>query len=430
MVSSLNDDGSIAAFSFPRVLSGPVSSNDLANNSEIYVTTVEPRPAFGTLMVFNGAAHGNEPGPDQTIAPDSIAIAKGTALASETRQAERSVNGQFPLSLAGTTATVNGRAASILFVSPTQVTFVVPPETELGAAEVLVKNSEGFQSRTNVTIVASAPGLFTLSGDGRGEGVVLDADTLLSGPFDPTSGQLRLLIFATGARGGSDLSATIAGRSVTVESIQRSRDLPGLDELHILIPPDLRGAGKVTLSIVSDNHESNVIEVTLSGSFERDILINELLADPPDGLAGDANHDGVRNSAQDEFVELVNTTARDIDLSGYQLQTRGSSGPTDILRHRFAAGTVLPAGTAIVVFGGGTPDSANSAFGGARIYKASSGGLSLLNSGDTVTLRDSSNMIVTFLTYGGSSGLRGDANESLTRSPDVTGNFRLHQSGP
>ena len=87
---------------------------------------------------------------------------------------------------------------------------------------------------------------------------------LLSGPFDPTGGQLRLLIFATGARGGSVLSATIAGRSVTVESMQRSRDLPGLDELHILIPPDLRGAGNVTLSVVSDNHESNAIEVTLA----------------------------------------------------------------------------------------------------------------------------------------------------------------------
>ncbi len=430
VVSSLNDDGSIAAFSFPRVLSGSVSLNDLADNSEIYVTTIEPRPAFGALMVFNGAAHGNEPGPDQTIAPDSIAIAKGTALASETRQAERSVNGTFPLSLAGATATVNGHGARILFVSPTQVTFVVPPETELGAAEVLVKNSEGFQSRANVTIMPSAPGLFSVTGDGRGEGIILNADTLQSGPFDPTSGQLRLLVFATGARGSSEVSASIAGRALSVESIQRSTDLPGLDELHILIPPDLRGAGTVTLSVSTGLRESNRVELTLTGSFLRDILINEFLADPADGLAGDANGDNVRDSSHDEFVELVNTTGRDIDLNGYQLQTRGASGPTDILRHRFAAGTVLPAGTAIVVFGGGDPDAANTAFGGARIYKASSGGLSLLNSGGLVTLRDSSGMIVTFLTYGGSTGLRGDANESLTRSPDVTGNFRLHQSVP
>jgi len=334
VVSSLNDDGSIAAFSFPRVLSGSVSSNNLADNSEIYVTTIEPRPAFGALMVFNGAAHGNEPGPDQTIAPDSIAIAKGTALASETRQAERSVNGSFPLSLAGTTTTVNGRAARILFVSPTQVTFVIPPETELGSTEVVVKNSEGFQSRANVTIMPSTPGVFTVTGDGRGEGIILNAYTLQSGPFDPTSGQLRLLVFATGARGSSELSASIAGYTLSVESIQRSTDLPGLDELHLLIPPDLRGAGRVTLSISTGVRESNGVELTLTGSFLRDILINEFLADPADGLAGDANGDGVRDSSHDEFVELVNTTGRDMDLNGYQLQTRGASGFTDILRHR------------------------------------------------------------------------------------------------
>ncbi|MDQ3666502.1 MAG: hypothetical protein M3410_07970, partial [Acidobacteriota bacterium] len=191
VVSSLNDDGSQVAFSFPRVFSGPVSSNDLADNSEIYVTTIEPRPSFGTLVVSNGAAHGNEPGPAQTLAPDSIVIAKGTALASERLQAEPSVNGAFPQSLAGTTATVNGRAARILYVSPAQVTFVVPPETEVGAAEVLVQNSEGFQSRANVTIMPSAPGLFSVTGDGRGEGVILNADTFQSGPFDPTNGQLR-----------------------------------------------------------------------------------------------------------------------------------------------------------------------------------------------------------------------------------------------
>ncbi|MCM3902461.1 MAG: lamin tail domain-containing protein [Pyrinomonadaceae bacterium] len=430
VISSLNDDGSLAAFSFPRVISGSVSSNDFADNSEIYITTIDPRPAFGTIMVFNGAAHGNEPGTEQTIAPDSIAVAKGTALASQTLQAERSVSGQFPLSLAGTSALVNGRTARILFISPTQVNFVVPPETDPGAAEVLVKNSEGFQSRSNVTIVPSAPGLFSAAGDGRGEGVILNADTLQSGPFDPTSGQLRLVVFATGARGSSELSASIAGRSLPLESIHRSTDLPGLDELHILIPSDLRGAGTVNLSVSAGTRASNGVDLTLSGSFVRDILINEFLADPADGLAGDANHDGVRDSSDDEFIELVNTTGRDLDLNAYQLRTRGPGAINDIVRHRFAEGTILAAGTALVVFGGGNLDHTDVAFGGARIYKASTGGLSLLNSGGVITLRDSAGTIITSLSYGGSTGLRGDANESLTRSPDVTGSFRLHHTVP
>src|SRR5207247_936883 len=81
-----------------------------------------------------------------------------------------------------------------------------------------------------------------------------------------------------------------------------------------------------------------------------------------------------------------------------------------------------------VVFGGGNPEVENVAFGGAQILKASTGGLTLLNSGGVVTLRDSSAAIITFLSYGGSTGLRGDENQSLTRAPDITGNFTLHQS--
>ncbi|HET9787350.1 MAG TPA: hypothetical protein VFP47_09455, partial [Pyrinomonadaceae bacterium] len=304
VVSSLNDDGSRAAFNFARVLLDPVSTNDLANNSEIYITAIEPRPSVGALTIMNGASHDNETEPDFAIAPDSIAIAKGVALAFESKQTERAVDGSFPLSLGGTVVNVNGRAAKILFVSPTQVTFVVPTETELGQAEVLITNREGFNSRTTVMVMASAPGLFSATGDGRGIGIILDADTLQTGPFDPTSGQFRLVLFATGARGSSEQRISLAGRSLPVESLQLSTSLPGLDELHVLIPQDLRGAGIVSISILADGRESNRVELTLSGSFIRDILINEFLADPAEGLAGDANRDGVRDSSHDEFVEL------------------------------------------------------------------------------------------------------------------------------
>src|SRR4029077_180017 len=130
--------------------------------------------------------------------------------------------------------------------------------------------------------------------------------------------------------------------------------------------------------------ESNTVTVAIGGSSLRDIMINEFLADPPDGLAGDANHDGVRDSAADEFVELVNSTARDLDISGYELLSRSTTGATDITRHRFAGGTIFPAGTALVVFGGGNPDLSQPVFGGSQIVKASSGGLSLTNSGGVV----------------------------------------------
>src|SRR5215218_5076978 len=54
VISSLNFDGSLVAFSFPRILSGTVSDDDLRNNSEIYLASIAPR-AIGAAVVFNAA---------------------------------------------------------------------------------------------------------------------------------------------------------------------------------------------------------------------------------------------------------------------------------------------------------------------------------------------------------------------------------------
>ncbi len=159
------------------------------------------------------------------------------------------------------------------------------------------------------------------------------------------------------------------------------------------------------------------------------VVINEVLADPPDGIAGDANHDGVRDSGDDEFVELVNSTSGGINISGWTIRTRATAAGTESVRHTFAANTTLPASEAIVVFGGGNPDPANGIFACAQVVTASSAsGLSLTNSGLTIVIRDSTGNLVAQFTYGGSTGLNGDSNQSLTRSPDITGSFTLHMT--
>ena len=75
VVTSLNFDGTLAAFNFPRILSGAVSDDDFRNNSEIYVATIAPRPEFGVATVLNAGAQGREL--ERTkIAPGSIATCK------------------------------------------------------------------------------------------------------------------------------------------------------------------------------------------------------------------------------------------------------------------------------------------------------------------------------------------------------------------
>jgi uncharacterized protein (TIGR03437 family) len=429
VVSSLNDDGSIVAFSFPRVLSGTVNNTDLANDSEIYVTATTVRPAFGALTaILNGASFGNEPSATKAVAPDSIAVARGSVLANTTSQSQRLPNGTFPANVAGTTVTVNGRAAQIFFVSPGQVNFLLPPATESGTADVIVKNSEDFQSRGSVPSLRTAPGVFTKPGDGAGEGMILNSNTLQAGPFDPTGRNLRLTIFTTGARNATQTMVVIGGDVVPAESVIASPGMPGLDEVRVLVPADLRGTGTVNLSVQCDGRNSNPVTVTFTGDPGRDIFFNEVLADPPTGLAGDANHDGVRDGTQDEFIELVNGTAHDaIGLGGWTIKTRATGGTTETTRFTFASGTTLSAGEAIVVFGGGTFNPGDPVFGCAQVVKAtSSSGLSLTNGGLTILVRDGAGHLIREFSYGGSTGLDGGNSQSLTRSPDITGNFVQH----
>lgn len=140
------------------------------------------------------------------------------------------------------------------------------------------------------------------------------------------------------------------------------------------------------------------------------LLFNEILADPPAGA--DPNGDGTANTTSDEFVELVNVSGADLDVSGWTLSDAVGG------RHTFPAGTVVKDQCSIVVFGGGTPAGP---FGGGLVQAASGGQLGLNNSGDTVTLRDGGGAVRATYTYGSEGG----DDQSITRSPDVTGSEPL-----
>ena len=262
VVSSLNFDGSLVAFSFPRVISGTVSDDDFRNNSEIYLASIAPR-SVGAATILNAAARGNEPQPSH-VAPGSVAHIRGTKLALKTEAAN--FNGdELPLTVAGTTVSVNNQLARLFYVSADEVVFVSPNLLANGPAQFVVTNSEGLSSMAEATISPTAPGIFTVSGDGRGEAVALNTDTLLRGPFDPSSGTLRLTIFATGLARANSVAVTMNGRQAVVETVTPAR-LIGFDEIHVLVPSELRGAGACTLIVTADGVQSNAVSIVLGGT--------------------------------------------------------------------------------------------------------------------------------------------------------------------
>ena len=314
VISSLNFDGSVVVFSFPRILSGPVSDDDFRNNSEIYVAQIPPRP-IGAAVVVNAAA------PQlANVAPGSIASIRGNAL--------------------GTTVTVNGQEAQIYFASSGEVVFVVPSGLVPGPAQFLVTNADGLQSKAEANISLTGPGLFNVAG----AGIILNSDTLTPGPFDPSKGELRLSIFATGVARASNVSVTIGGKPVIVETVLPA-SLPGLDEIHVLVPTELRGAGTSTLVVAADGVQSNPVSVVITGMTPTPTPTPTPTSTPsptpspsptptPDAsrrvvisqVFGGGGNSGA--PFRNDFVEIFNAGSTTVNLNGWSVQYASATATT------------------------------------------------------------------------------------------------------
>ncbi|HEX8090581.1 MAG TPA: IPT/TIG domain-containing protein, partial [Blastocatellia bacterium] len=207
-----------------------------------------------------------------------------------------------------------------------------------------------------------------------------------------------------------------AGSQVLLDGSAISATFISVAELGALIPSSITAAsGSHAVRVRNpDMIVSNPVAFTVLGA----IGINEFLADPPDGAAGDANGDGIRDSSQDEFIEVINRTAAPVNVGGFSVRD------ADAVRFTFPPGAIVPAGEVAIVFGGGSPraEFGNTTANG-LVFTAS---LSLNNSGDTITIKDGTGVAVESITYGSSEG---NANQSINRNPDGEGiSFAPHSS--
>jgi endonuclease/exonuclease/phosphatase family metal-dependent hydrolase len=159
------------------------------------------------------------------------------------------------------------------------------------------------------------------------------------------------------------------------------------------VPAPATTSGKIRVSSGSTSDTSNAAfsVTTGGGGGSGRVTINEILANEPG------------SDITGEFVELFNGGTTSADLSGWRISDSAA------LRHTFPAGTTLAPGARIVVTGA----------------SASTGTLGLSNSGDSVTVANSSGTTVDSFTY--TSALSSTDGVSMNRSPDgSTGSFVLH----
>lgn len=229
------------------------------------------------------------------IAPSSIASMYGKSLAKLTASA---FGAALPTQLGGVNLRVRDakdtvRLAELIFVSPTQVNFIVPAETAIGPAALTIDDgSSPLQEGANVTIVlVAAPGFFTANQNGLGPPAAIAvriradqtqeqvqvfscprAGECIAFPIDVASGlPIYLSLYGTGfgLQAGKKLilgfpRCLVGGKDATVQFAGQHPLYAGLDQLNLLMPQSLP-SGQVTIQcqFAGAIQSSNVISIAI-----------------------------------------------------------------------------------------------------------------------------------------------------------------------
>ena len=145
------------------------------------------------------------------------------------------------------------------------------------------------------------------------------------------------------------------------------------------------------------------------------LFISEVLADPPSGVAGDANQDGQRDGYEDEFIELYNADTNPISLAGWRL---GDSTSPDT-HFRFPSNAIIEPGSYVVLFGGGNPSGFT-----VPVYTDDGRiGNGLTNKGEDIQLTDDTGAEIAVVSQG-----TWPKDQSIVRTPADGGAFVPHKT--
>ncbi|HYL77711.1 MAG TPA: hypothetical protein VEU96_26085 [Bryobacteraceae bacterium] len=222
------------------------------------------------------------------VTPNTIATMFGTNLAAGITQASTQ---PLPTILGSTTLTVTdaagtARSAGLIYVSPSQINFVVPDGTTAGTATFQANNGSTTQSVT-ATVQLVAPTLFSMNATGSGVAAATAIRTQAGnpGPQFPipvfqcdNSGCTSVPIdtgldtpvfvtfYGTGIRNRSSLSGVtlkINDISVPVLYAGPTPGFVGLDQVNVGLTLNLRGSKESYVVLTVDGQTSNAVTINI-----------------------------------------------------------------------------------------------------------------------------------------------------------------------
>lgn len=224
---AVTDAGGQASF---RWTAGPAGSNQLAiglDGAPATVTVLAGNNVVQASVVVNAASG------VARVAPDSLASIYGRNLAAG----------------AAVTVLLNGSPAPVLYAGDGLVNFLVPQNTPVGAATVVVSNALGDSAPVSVPVDAAAPGIFL---DGGGPfGAIFIAGTGRNTTVQPAQARDLLQVYCTGLGQAATVQARVAEIPATVV-LSGMTDSEGLYLVTVQVPDGVpSGAQPLVLTVGS-----------------------------------------------------------------------------------------------------------------------------------------------------------------------------------
>lgn len=209
------------------------------------------------------------------ISPGEIVTLFGTGLGPATLVSSTlGPDGKFPTSLAGTSVTIAGVPAPIIYTSSTLVSAVIPYAVSgLTSADVYVTYQDQKSVVSTVQVAPTAPGIFTLDSTGSGAALAVNVS---NGKVNTASNPVRvgdfLILYATGegqtAPGGIDGQPAASPAPVPTHTVTATvNGIPAVLNYTGGAPGFIAGVMQVNLQIPSG---------VASGAATVKLLINNI----------------------------------------------------------------------------------------------------------------------------------------------------------
>ena len=251
-------------------------------------------PSISATGVLNGATLVRS-----NVAPGAIVTIFGENLAA----APLAATGMpLPRTLGGVNVMFDGQPGALLFVSPTQINVQAPwsaldaGQTTRMVAVMVNREGRGMSAPMNAMFGMVSPGLFTLNGSGTGMAVVMNAaDGTYAQAANAVPGLMTraarigsiISLYGTGlgavnpslptGQPSSDLfrrnrmvaEVTIGGRPAEVLYAGLSAELPGVNQVNVVVPAGVTAGNMVPVQIKTGGMTSpERVTVAIDGAME------------------------------------------------------------------------------------------------------------------------------------------------------------------